>query len=261
MKRDWRSHGSSCGCASHEQFAIRRRVLLAGLALGTLLPIGISIAKPAALPARVAGVVIPSSAVAVRAATLSWQSCPDFLFNHCMRTFVFGALFLQKQGISYNADQAFVAAALHDLGLLPAFASAKGSFEIDGADAAEKFMLAQGARAAQADTVWHAVEMHDGKWPLTKRQGPEAMLVSAGAGCDVDGPEADAASDQQVAEILVAFPRLQFKKRFTALLTDHCRRKPTAQRGTWLEGLCREQVPGAWTDTVTEEIASSPFSE
>jgi hypothetical protein len=34
-----------------------------------------------------------------------------------------------------------------------------------------------------------------------------------------------------------------------------------SQRGTWLEGLCREQVPSAWTDTVEREIADAPFSE
>ncbi len=261
MKLEWRSHRASCACAVHEILASRRQVLLAGLALGSLVKIGVLRAGPMALPARVAGVVIPSSAVAAQAAAFAQQSCPDFLFNHCMRTFVFGALFLQKQGMLYDAEQAFVAAALHDLGLLPAFSSAKGSFEIDGADAAEKFMVEHGGGAARANTVWHAVEMHDGKWPLTRRQGPEAMLVSAGAGCDVDGPDMDVISDQQIAETLVAFPRLQFKKRFTALLIDHCRRKPTAQRGTWLEGLCREQVPGAWTQSVTDEIASSAFPE
>jgi hypothetical protein len=111
---------------------------LAGLALGSLVPFSALGAGPIALPARVAGVLIPSSAVAAAAAALAQQSCPDFLFNHCMRTFVFGALFMQKQGIAYDADQAFVAASLHDIGLLPGYASAKGSFEIDGADTAEK---------------------------------------------------------------------------------------------------------------------------
>ena len=55
--------------------------------------------------------------------------------------------------------------------------------------------------------------------------------------------------------------RLQFKRRFTQLAIDHCRRKPASQRGTWLEGLCREQVPGAFADTVEQDIAAAPFSE
>jgi hypothetical protein len=214
-----------------------------------------------ALPAEVAGVPIPRSALANGAVALSRKSCPDYLFNHCMRTFLFGALSLQKQKIAYSADEAFIAAALHDMGLLPAFESPKSSFEIDGANVAEKYMRDAKMPDADSDIVWHAVEMHDGKWALTKRQGPEAMLVSLGAGSDVDGPDPGFADAKEIAEIVAAFPRLQFKKRFTALLIDHCKRKPTAQRGTWLEGLCREQAPAAWTDTVEQEIATAPFAE
>lgn len=87
------------------------------------------------------------------------------------------------------------------------------------------------------------------------------MLVAMGAGCDVDGPDENAIEARQIKEIVAAFPRLQFKQRFTALAVDHCKRKPLSQRGTWLEGLCREQVPSAWTDTVEREIADAPFSE
>jgi hypothetical protein len=213
------------------------------------------------LPAEVAGVVIPRSGLARRAAGYARDACPEFLFNHCLRTYVFGTLLLKAKPGSYRADDALVAALLHDLGLLPGFASARGSFEIDGADAAEAFMRTHGASTRDADIVWHAVEMHDGKWALTRRQGPEAMLVALGAGADVDGLDPGAIDDKRVAETLEAFPRLQFKRQFTALLTDHCRRKPTSQRATWLEGLCREQAPQAWGETVEQGIEAAQFPE
>jgi hypothetical protein len=178
-----------------------------------------------------------------------------------MRTFLFGAVALQAQKRSCNADAAFAAAALHDLGLLPAFATANSSFEIDGANRAEQLMTESGLSPRDADVVWHAIALHDVRFSITRRQGPEAMLVAIGAGSDVDGPDASAIDARQTAEIVAAFPRLQFKKRFTALAVDHCKRKPLSQRGTWLEGLCREQAPSAWTDTVEREIADAPFSE
>jgi len=215
----------------------------------------------AQLPAEVAGVAIPRSALARAAAGYARDACPEFLFNHCLRTYVFGTLLLKRKPGSYRADDAFVAAVLHDLGLLPRFASAKASFEVDGADAAEAFMRARGAPAGEADIVWHAVQMHDGKWALTRRQGPEAMLVALGAGADVDGLDPGEIDARRVSEILQAFPRLQFKRQFTALLTDHCRRKPTSQRATWLEGLCREQAPQAWGDSVQQAIDAAPFPE
>jgi HD domain-containing protein len=213
------------------------------------------------LPHEVAGVAIPRSRNAALAALYAMQRQPDFLFNHCMRTFVFGALYARDRGLAFDHDEAFIAAAMHDLGLLPEFASKGASFEIDSADAAEKFGRSVGLSERRTDVIWHSVEMHDGKWALTSRQGPEAMLVAAGAAADVDGPKSSVVDARQSAEALEAFPRLQFKTRFTALLVDHCRRKPLSQRSTWLEGLCRETVPPAWTETVEHEIASAPFAE
>jgi hypothetical protein len=213
------------------------------------------------VPREVAGVAIPRSPCAELAAGFAKSSQPDFLFNHCMRTFVFGALYAGKTGLKFDADTAFVAAALHDLGLLPEFASEDASFEIDGANAAERFGRSVGLSERRADVIWHSVEMHDGRWALTSRQGAEAMLVSAGAAADVDGPDNSVVDGRQVAEAVAAFPRLRFKTRFTELLVDHCRRKPLSQRSTWLEGLCRRTAPLAWKETVENEIASAPFAE
>ena len=242
----------------------RRRLCSAALSLGALpwMLKGFAMDAVPALPKEVAGVSIPRSPAALRAATFARQSCPDYLFNHCMRTFLIGALSMRKQSLTYNADDAFIAAALHDLGLLPAFASKSQSFEIDGADVAEKWTQDNGLSAEEADTVWRGIAFHDARFAFARRAGPEAMLVALGAGGDVDGPSLDTGVDKkQFAEVLAAFPRLKFKNRFTMLLIDHCKRKPTSQRGTWLEGLCREQVPGAWTDTVEKEIMAAPYDE
>jgi hypothetical protein len=220
-----------------------------------------SSARRPTLPAEVAGIALPRSELALAAAGFAQQNCPDFLFNHCMRTFTFGALLLQRRRLSFNRDSAFVASALHDLGLLQPFESPLGSFEVDGADAAEKFMLTRHESAADSDAVWHAVEMHDGKWALTARQGPEAMLVSLGAGADVYGADPGDLDTRQIADVLAAFPRLQFKQRFTSLLIAHCERKPNSQRGSWLEGVRRKHAPAVEAGSVEERIAAADFPE
>jgi hypothetical protein len=242
----------------------RRTFSAMACALGLLPWVDQSLAasEVSALPNAVAGIAIPRSRIALRAVKFSQASCPDFLFNHCMRTFLFGALALQKQQLSYDAEQAFVAAALHDLGLLPAFETQGQSFEIDGADAAEKFAHDVGLNTSGAEIVWRGVAFHDVRFAFTRRAGPEAMLVALGAGSDVDGPNLNTDNEKkQMAEVVAAFPRLQFKSRFTKLLVEHCQRKPLSQRGTWLEGLCREQAPSAWSNTVEQEIAAAPFAE
>jgi hypothetical protein len=240
------------------ELATRRRALFGLLAL-TLTP-ALTRAQ-SQTPAEVAGIKLPQSPIARVALQFSRTHCPDYLFNHCMRTFLFGAVALQTQKRAYDADTAFAAAALHDLGLLVAFETPTASFEIDGANRAEQLMIGNGLSPQDADIVWHAIALHDVRFALTRRQGPEAMLVAMGAGCDVDGPDSGLIDARQTEEIVAAFPRLQFKKRFTALASDHCKRKPLSQRGTWLEGLCREQAPSAWTDTVEREIADAPFKE
>lgn len=252
------------GAKANPRVQTRRGFCAAALSLGVL-PRALRVQASddvSSMPREVAGVAIPRSPAATRAAAFAQRSCPDFLFNHSMRTFLIGALAMQRQAVSYDAEAAFVAAALHDLGLLPAFASKSQSFEIDGANAAEKFARDSGLSAAEADTVWHGVAFHDVRFSITRRAGPEAMLVALGAGGDVDGPDLNTDEERrQLAEVVAAFPRLQFKKRFTALLVDHCKLKPTSQRGTWLEGLCREQVPAAWNGTVEEEIMAAPYAE
>jgi hypothetical protein len=243
---------------------VNRRTLLKMSAAAALLPritLPADSARAADLPAEVAGVRLPQSDLALAAATFARQKCPDFLFNHCMRTFTFGVLLLQRRRLSFDVDTAFVAAALHDLGLLQPFESAHGSFEFDGADAAEKFMLQRQRPAADADRVWHAVEMHDGTWALTARQGPEAMLVALGAATDVDGTDPEELETRQIAEVLAAYPRLQFKQRFTSLLIAHCERKPNSQHATWLEGVCRMHATGVEADSVEQRIAAANFAE
>src|SRR6185437_14766116 len=126
----------------------RRELLRWAAALALLTPP--ALAPLAALPAEVAGVGLPRTPRALRAAAFARAACPDFLFNHCLRTYLFGALRLTRLQRSCRAEDAFIGAALHDLGLLPRFASAAGSFEQDGADAAERWVRAAHGTAAQA---------------------------------------------------------------------------------------------------------------
>jgi hypothetical protein len=209
-------------------------------------------------PVEVAGIQIPRTALALRAATLARSACPPFLYNHCMRTYLLGALSMQAQHTAFDPEIAFVAAALHDLGLLPRFASARASFEVDGADRAERLMHDSRRSPEDGRRVWNAIVAHDMSSTYAEHQSPEAVLVNAGAGADVVGPgdlEARA-----VAEVIRAYPRREFKTRFTALLVDHCRRKPTSESG-WLDGLCRGTAPHASRPSVKQEILDAPYRE
>ena len=196
----------------------------------------------AAAPGRVAGIDIPRSTLALKAEAYVRSAEPDFLYNHSVRTFLFGALRLKAKGLSYDPETAYVAALFHDLGLVSAMASSNASFEIDGATKAEEFVKANGGGAEQGRIVWNAIVMHDMGGRYQVHQSHEALLLGTGAGGDVDGVDPKVIPPGTVDEVLRAYPRLQFKKRFTAAAIDHCRRKPTSQIG-WLDVLCLKVAP------------------
>lgn len=239
-----------------------KRAFMGGLAGCIAMPsLRAMAAQSPQLPKEVAGVRIPDTDLARRAAAFSRRSCPDFLFNHSMRTFLFGAAFAAHHKVTFDAEAAFVAAALHDLGLLPAFATPENTFEVDGANAAESFARSQGARASESNAVWSAVAMHTLRRQFIAHEAGEVLLVSSGAGADFAGPDRDDIDQGRVNEIVAAFPRLQFKSRFLAMLTDHCRRKPESQRATWLESFCHATVPQSPVPSIASALANAPFAE
>jgi hypothetical protein len=236
----------------------RRFIALASASL--LLREQTLLGKPVDYPAQVAGIRLPRTSLCGAAYDLCRAAAPAFLLNHSLRTYVFGALHLAHQRLGFNAETAFTAALLHDLGLLAQFASRTGSFEIDGADRAERLVRDHGATAAEARAVWNAIVMHDMRYAISAHQSPEATVLAAGAGADVVGPDRDEVDAVVLKEVVAAFPRLQFKSRFIDLLAEHCRRKPGAQNGTWLEGFCR--LHSAVPDSATEQaIRTAPFDE
>ena len=167
---------------------------------------------------------------------------------------------MKAKGLSYDPETAYVAALFHDLGLVSAMATPNASFEVDGASKAEEFVKANGGSAEQGRIVWNAIVMHDMGGRYQSHQSHEALLLGAGAGGDVDGVDPALIPQATVDEVLRAYPRLQFKKRFTAAAIDHCRRKPTSQIG-WLDVLCLKVAPNADRGSIEDEIASAPFAE
>ena len=243
----------------------RRDAVAAGL-IGTLLSwtsetTWANNGRATALPQEVAGIRLPSTSFARKAAALSRTASPEFLFNHSMRSYLFGTIYAGKHGVHYDSEAAFVAAALHDLGLLPAFASADLSFEVDGANNAEAFLHREGAPVSESSAVWNAVALHATRPQFTSHQAGEVLVLSAGVGSDFAGVDPSEIDPKQEQEILAAFPRLQFKKRFLDLLTDHCRRKPLSQRATWLGDLCHAQVPRAPYPNIARALMQAPFPE
>ena len=68
-----------------------------------------------------AGVRLPDTPLAKAALDLLEATSPQFICNHCVRTYVFGNLAVKSAGrLIVDEEIAFCGATLHDLGLVPA---------------------------------------------------------------------------------------------------------------------------------------------
>jgi HD domain len=190
------------------------------------------------LPNAVAGIRIPDSRLARDAAQRAYDESPLFLFNHCMRSFAFASVLARGSGWNWDAEVVFVAAALHDLGLLPEHHDAFKTFEAAGADLARGFAVAHGMAEPKADWVRDGIALHTtsgGKSPVH-----EVAMINMGTGLDVLGSArwCDKLPAAARTEILAAFPRLSFSREFRQTLEDYKNRHPgDAGEGNWIASL------------------------
>src|ERR1700681_5111321 len=132
----------------------------------------------------VAGIRIPDTALCNAAVDLLESSSPEFLCTHCLRTYIFGSLAVRALGhADIDEEAAFCAAALHDLGLVPAY-QRDNRFEVDGADAARQFCSKHQVPPERADLVWEAIALHTSPGIAT-RLADEIAVVHLRAGLEV----------------------------------------------------------------------------
>lgn len=195
------------------------------------------------LPLEVAGIRIPDSKAARDAAELAYSESPPFLFNHGMRVFAFGSVHARNNGWERDEEAAFVAAALHDLGLLPPYDDPAKTFEAAGADCAKTFALERGLSESRSETVRLAIARHT--TPGASRGRTDAVaIIQIGAGHDVGfGCIAMTHSDRDA--ILNAFPRLGFRQAFRNSLEEYSKRHPEgAGENKWVNGFLAGPDPG-----------------
>jgi HD domain len=214
-----------------------------------------------ALPAEVAGIRLVDSGPARAATALAREASPPHLFNHAARTYLFGALIGRARGGAHarcDAEALYLACILHDIGLTARFAGPR-PFELEGAEAASRFLREAGYPAERIATVWDGIAMH-ASW-IADFKAPEIALVSAGVRADVVGAELDGLSPRDVEAVLRAFPRLGFKRGFVATCAEIVARHPDGARRGFMREIGERMVPGFAPGNVCDAIEAAPFEE
>jgi hypothetical protein len=169
------------------------------------------------------------TAVAQAAIRLSQSTESPAVFNHSVRSYLFGELMAEHDGMrpgaDYDSETLFLGCVLHDLGAGTA-AEGKTRFEVEGADLAAALLTAHGCERSVVDAVWEAIALHT-SFGIAERRGPICYLVNAGVGADF-GRNAELIDGQTAAAIHHRYPRLSMATTLIDAIVEHAQRSPEA---------------------------------
>jgi HD domain len=191
------------------------------------------------------GIAVPDSALARRARELIADVAAPFLVNHSVRSYAWAVELARRDKVQFDPEILYVSAALHDIGLVPAY-DLGGCFEVDGAIAAEQLARDAGQPDDRARAIYDGIALHMLE-DLPPDPAAEVVLLWDSTGTDVRGDRFTDVRPAIIPGLLAAYPRLDFKREFAALFVDQASRKPT----------CRvaEMVDSGYL----EAIAQAPF--
>jgi hypothetical protein len=174
---------------------------------------------------RALGMPVPDSAFARRAREVIDDVAAVYLVNHSIRSYAWAVGLAWHDGLEFDPEILYVSAALHDIGLVPEY-DLGGCFELDGADAAQRFAIAERQPMDRARAIYDVIALHMAD-ELPPDSAPEVRLLWDSTGTDVSGERLEDVKPSLVAPVVAAYPRLTFKRDFAAAFADQAAMKPT----------------------------------
>jgi hypothetical protein len=171
----------------------------------------------------------PDTPVAHAAIRLAQSTESASVFNHSVRSYLFGELVAAHEGIrpgaDYDADALFLGCVLHDLGVGSA-APGKERFEVEGADLAAELLTEHGCERTLVDGVWEAIALHT-SMGIADRRGALCHLVRSGVGADF-GRDAEFIDEEIASGIHTSYPRLAMARTLMDAIVAQAQRSPEA---------------------------------
>ena len=130
-------------------------------------------------------VAAPDTRLCREAADLVREASPEYLFNHCLRSWHFAALLAERHGIAHDAEVLYLGTIMHDIGLVHGLREPI-RFEVTGANHAREELTARGLDQPRAEIVWDLIALHTSVG-IAEHKGPEVALAHMGISVDVVG--------------------------------------------------------------------------
>ena len=208
----------------------------------------------------IAGITIPDTRLVREATSLVRAAADDTLFHHSRRVFLWGSLKIAARGLQVDPELAYVGGLFHDLGLTPAYATKTRRFELDGAQAAQEFLLDHGRCEQEARNVWLAIALHTTP-ELPLALAPEVAVVTLGVETDVLGLDLDEVTTDQRTEVLARHPRPDFKNRILQAFYRGMAERPDTTFGTMNDDVLAHFDPSFARQDFVAIIQNSPWPE
>jgi hypothetical protein len=136
---------------------------------------------------------LPDSDIATAARQFVFDVSPAFVANHSVRSYLFARELAAARGlrpdVDYDDELVFLSCVLHDLGVTD-HANGDQRFEVDGADAAARFLRERGVPEDRVTTVWQAIALHTCVG-IAHRFGPVHAVAHLGISTDIAGTDRD----------------------------------------------------------------------
>jgi hypothetical protein len=191
------------------------------------------------------GMPVPDSSLARRARDRIADAAGPVLLNHSVRCYAWAVELARHDGLEFDPEILYVASMLHDIGLVAPY-DLGGCYEVDGGLAAQRLARESGAADDRARAIYDVIALHNDE-VMPPDAAAEVVLLWDSAGTDVTGNRYADVRPAIIPELLGAYPRLDFKRAFTALLVDQASRKPKCP--------AVEMIAAG----ILEEIAQAPF--
>lgn len=194
----------------------------------------------------------PDSRLSLGIAELATAALPGPLLQHSIRTWLWGSMLAEVDGLAYDDELLYVAALLHDLALAEGHRPGPDAacFTVHGAAAARSVLLDAGASADFSEVVADAIAAHFNV-AVPVSWGAEAHLLHAGAHLDVVGHRIREVAEPTVVDVLRRAPRTGFADCFVTAMREERRSRPRS-RAALLQRLGMERSVRRTTFPVLE---------
>jgi HD domain len=249
------SHQQQPDQVSRRQALARTGAVMGGLAAGAIVIQGSAQAEPVrASASRLAQ--RPRTQFSRAVDQLVTKSSPQFLVDHCRRSYELAVLLARAQDNPVDEEVLFAGVMLHDLGLTSRFHSSSVRFEVASANAARDFARNHGLSGRRADAVWDVAALH-ATGGFSDFKSTETALGSAGIVGDVTGLGLDQLDQAKVKAIMATRPG--FAHPFIDAIIADLQDKPEVADGTWMESIALDHIPGFRPGSVEAAALADPF--